>query len=449
MNSTHKFFGFLLLGTLALAGCKKVEKTRVYTANTPIYLTYDQLRTSVTNDNERPLTKPGKIFVYNQYILINDFESGIHIYNNVNPAFPTHVAFINVPGNVDIAVKDDILYVDSYIDIVAIDLSDPTNVREIARSQDALSYTIPGSMNYDYPVSNIDETKGVVIGYRVAEVEETCKNEECGYYYYDDLAVNRGVWEGNMMSEDGNAVSFAGNTNNVRSVSNSNTTGAIAGSMARFLMIDDFLYVISDQSTIKVFDVSSKNLSLVTTFYPWNEGGGWGNIETLFSFGDHLFIGSSTGMLAYDVSNASSPEYISNYSHMTSCDPVVANDDFAFVTLRSGTECGSPDMDQLNVLDIQDIMDPQEIGVYELNNPHGLALDSDQNLLFVCDGASGLKIFNTAEINSLKEIGSQSGDTYDVIARGNVIQVIGDGGLVQYSYDATGSLRELSRINLN
>jgi hypothetical protein len=60
-----------------------------------------------------------------------------------------------------------------------------------------------------------------------------------------------------------------------------------------------------------------------------------------------------------------------------------------------------------------------------------------------------LKIFNTAEINSLKEIGSQSGDTYDVIARGNVIQVIGDGGLVQYSYDATGSLRELSRINLN
>lgn len=449
MKATHKILGLLLLSTLAISSCKKVEKTKVYTANTPIYLSYDQLRTSIINDNERTLVKPGKIFVYNQYILINDFESGIHIYDNSNPSAPMHVAFIRIPGNVDIAVKDDILYVDSYIDLVAIDISDPTNIREVTRSQDALSYTIPASMDYDYPVSNIDETKGVVTGYRVAEVEETCKNDECGHFYFDDFAVNRGIWDGDMMSEEGSAVSFAGNANNVRSIANSNTTGAIAGSMARFLLIDEYLYVISDASTVKVFDISSKGLSLVNTFYPWNEGGGGGNIETLFSFGDHLFIGSSTGMLAYDVSNASSPEYISSYSHMTSCDPVVANDDYAFVTLRAGTQCGSPDINQLNVLDIQEIMNPNEIGVYELNNPHGLALDTDQNLLFVCDGTSGLKIFNTTDIKSLKEIGSHAGDTYDVIAHGNVIQVIGDGGLVQYSYDAAGALNELSKISLN
>ena len=105
-------------------------------------MSYEELRSSVYNDNDQQLERPGKIFLYNSLILINDFEKGIHVYDNSNPSSPSHVAFINIPGNVDIAVRDNILYVDSYVDLVAIDISDPTEVKEIGRTENALSYNI-------------------------------------------------------------------------------------------------------------------------------------------------------------------------------------------------------------------------------------------------------------------------------------------------------------------
>ncbi|GAB5539597.1 MAG: hypothetical protein Salg2KO_17000 [Salibacteraceae bacterium] len=446
---TTPFLAVILLSIVTLSSCKKVSQTKEYTANKPVYMSYEDLRSSIKNDNNRSLVKPGKIFLYNQYILINDFEEGIHVYNNSNPTSPEHIAFIEIPGNVDRAVMDDVLYADSYVDIVSIDFTDPRNVEVIDREENALSYTIPSQMDFNYPVSNIDPSKGVVLGYEIGEVTEKCSDSECGYQYYDHVMVHRGEWDGNMMSEEGTVVNFAGtNNNNVRSMSASNTQGALAGSMARFIMVDDHLYVIADGNNVKVFAADRSGLSAVTSFQPWSDAGAWGTIETLFSFKEHLFIGSTTGMLAYDVSSPSSPSYLSMYTHMTACDPVVANDDYAFVTLRAGNECGMNQTDQLDVLDISNIMNPFLIGEYQLTSPKGLALDSDNELLFVCDGESGMVIYDINNINSLDNLGRTSGDTYDVIAHNNIAHVIGNGGLVQYQYNADGSLTQLSKISL-
>ena len=182
MNATIKLgIAFLFIGFIS--SCQKISKTTQFTANVPAYMSYEDLRSSIQNDNSHSLVKPGKIFLYNSLILINDYESGIHIYDNGNPSSPSHVAFISIPGNVDIAVRDNILYADSYTDIVAIDISDPTNAREVGRSNNALSYTIPSGMDWNYPVAEIDESKGVVTGYTIGEVEETCKNEDCKTFY--------------------------------------------------------------------------------------------------------------------------------------------------------------------------------------------------------------------------------------------------------------------------
>ena len=108
----------------------------------------------------------------------------------------------------------------------------------------------------------------------------------------------------------------------------------------------------------------------VNTFQPWQQaGGGRGVIETLFTFKDRLFIGSNVGMLAYNISDPSSPQYLSSYSHLTSCDPVVANDDYAFVTLRAGTACGATNTNQMDVLDIVDIMSPTIVQYGQLVKP--------------------------------------------------------------------------------
>jgi hypothetical protein len=425
------------------SSCQKVTKTSVYTANVPIH-----------NDNNALLDQPGKIFLYNSLILINDFESGVHIYDNSNPSAPTHIGFINIPGNVDIAVRDNILYVDSYVDLVAIDISDPANAREVGRVRDALSYTIPSTMDWTYPVSRIDPANGVVISYVIDEVEETCVNEECKTYYTNSMADGwGGAWNGQMMTEDGSAVSFSGNANNVRSSSSSTGNSGIAGSMARFMLIDNFLYVISDQSTVTVFDITSQNIREVASFRPWDEtGNAFGVIETLFTFKNHLFIGANMGMLAYDVSNPAQPVYLSNYSHMTACDPVVANDDYAFVTLRSGNNCNWGNSNQLDILDIENIMDPILLKSVAMTNPKGLDIDSDQQLVFVCDGWDGLKVYDFASISDIeqKRLNHLAGfDTYDIILNNGIAHVIGDDGLKQFSYDEMGALTELSTIALD
>jgi hypothetical protein len=448
---TYGLLGGALL--LMAASCQRTKQTSIYTANVPQYLSYEELRTSIQNEDVTSLSRPGKIYLYNSLILINEFESGIHIYDNSNPSAPTHISYINIPGNVDIAVRDNVLYVDSYVDLVAIDISDPTQVREIGRAENALSYTIPSQMDWQYPVSRIDQEQGVVVGFEVKEVEEVCKNQECKNYYTNNMSADwNGTWNGQMMSDEGSPVAFSGTTNNVRS-SSSSSAGGIAGSMARFMLIGDHLYVISDQSTVKVFDISSPSMREVTSFQPWNDAqSGWGVIETLFTFKEHLFIGSNAGMLAYDISNPAQPDYLSSYSHMTSCDPVVANDDYAFVTLRAGNNCNWGNSNQMDVLDIENIMNPVLLTSVAMTEPHGLDIDTDEQLVFVCDGEAGLKVFDFTSIQNIQSnmvgsVGSIS--TYDIILNNGIAHVIGRSGLIQFSYGGDGTLTELSTIALD
>src|SRR5207249_9750630 len=56
------------------------------------------------------------------YIFVSEVNQGIHVIDNTNPSSPQNVAFINVPGNLDIAIKDNVLYADSYIDFVAVEI---------------------------------------------------------------------------------------------------------------------------------------------------------------------------------------------------------------------------------------------------------------------------------------------------------------------------------------
>ena len=131
---------------------------------------------------------------------------------------------------------------------------------------------------------------------------------------------------------------------------------------------------------------------------------------------------------------------------MTSCDPVVATNDYAFVTLRSGNNCGSAAEDELDVLDISDILNPFEVSRYSMTSPRGLAIDQS-NILFVCD--NGLKVYDATDASSLKVLETIGGETYDVIAYRNIAHVIGSEGLVQYEYDTQGNLQVLSTISLN
>ena len=124
--------------------------------------------------------------------------------------------------------------------------------------------------------------------------------------------------------------------------------------MARFTIRDDYLYTV-DSYDLKTFDIKDRLNPKITS----EVNLGWG-IETIFPYGENLFIGAQSGMHIYGLENKEEPNYISSYEHVTSCDPVVVQDSYAYVTLRGGSECMGFN-NQLDIVDISNLNKPQAI----------------------------------------------------------------------------------------
>lgn len=107
------------------------------------------------------------------------------------------------------------------------------------------------------------------------------------------------------------------------------------GSLARFKIVKDYLYTV-DSHNINVFNI--ENLNSPEKVESVHAGF---DIETIFNLGDNLFLGSRSGMYIYDISSPSKPVSVSEFQHGKTCDPVVADENYAYVTLRGGNSCGA------------------------------------------------------------------------------------------------------------
>jgi len=398
---------------------------REYEGNAPVYMAYDDLREAIKTVQNVDLVDPGKIYYKDNYIFIVEELKGIHVYDNGDPSSPVKKAFVNLPGVVDISISGFILYADSFVDLVILDVENIDNIHEVGRVRDILPYTVPPTGN-ELPMAYVDEDKGVVIGWEVKTIREKIYNEPYPWpiYYKGGIA---------FLEMDNSSGASSG-------VSGSGT--GFGGSMARFGIKDKVLYIV-DQNNLKVFDITNKTSpTKMGDFYP-----GW-NIETMFLSGDNMFLGTTTGMIIYDISNPLVPTSRVFFNHARSCDPVIVDDTLAYVTLRSGTTCGGT-VNCLDVVNIKNISSPKLLATYSMTNPHGLGKSGD--LLFICDGSAGLKIYDASDP---KTIGSNliysypNINAYDVIPIGTLLVMIGDNGLYQYSYSDIQHITLLSKIEV-
>ncbi|MCU4177871.1 LVIVD repeat-containing protein [Carboxylicivirga sp. N1Y90] len=414
----------LIASLIGLFACQD-KNFEEYQVNAPVYMTYEDLRKSVKITEEVPLEVPGKIYFKDNYIFINEIMKGVHVYDNSNPSSPVYKTFIEIPGNVDIAIKGSLLYADSYVDLVAIDVSSLDNIVEKHRLKDVFRYNLPPTKN-DYRIGDIDKNKGVVVNWNQIEVREEV---------VDDIYNPYPFFEGfdYAMLNSSKAADVGGSPG-----------AGIAGSMARFMLNKNYLYVIDQQWEIDVFDIADPASPVVKNSFYSN-----GVAETLFTKDDVLFIGGQNGMQIFDLSNGAEPVFISSYSHLTACDPVVVNDDYAFVTLHSNDVCGRV-TNQLDVIDIRNLQTPILKNTVALTNPHGLGIDGDY--LFVCDGDDGLRVFDATQPeimslqNQLKRF--ENINAIDVIPLGNTLLMIGEGGFYQYDYTDINNIQLLSAIEV-
>lgn len=415
----------LMLGITALIpSCKKdnCNETVSYRAYEPVYMSYESLRSGVKTEAARALQKPGKIYMAGNFIFVNEVNEGIHIINNQNPASPQNVSFISIPGNIDMAAMGNLLYADSYIDLLVFDISNPQQVQLVKRVENALPqrYTESGIV--------ADPQQGVVV-----DIKEVIKTEK---YNSDCNGGGGGPYPMPWLEGD---VMF----NGVGGAPVSSTAVASrgkGGSMARFALHQNMLYVV-DNTSLRKFD-------LTTPVNPTNSGNSYigQSIETIFPYNNHLFIGSANGMFIYNVSNPSAPQYVSTYTHATACDPVAVEGDYAYVTLRSGTPCNT-NINQLEVVNIQNLTNPTLSVTVPMTNPHGVGIEN--GTLFICDGNDGLKVYNANNVQTIAEnrIAHYNNiHAYDVIPHNNRLLMIGENGLYQYDYSNTQNIQLLSVI---
>lgn len=164
---------------LLSTACTDQETTEKVVGLKPVYGTIDDISTSIKTGPSKSLKQVGKIYVYGDKLLINEVNKGVHIYDNSDPSNPQAINFISIPGNVDVAIKDNYMYADMGVGLITIDINDLNDVKVTSFEQEHINIENtkrPPSAVTSLIVSNKvyfecpDASKGLILSWEVEEM---------------------------------------------------------------------------------------------------------------------------------------------------------------------------------------------------------------------------------------------------------------------------------------
>lgn len=412
---------FVTLGFISSCLRDECTQTKQYVQLNPVYMKAEDFRKDeILTQVQAPLKNPGKIYFYKDYLLVNEKGKGIHFYNMSDLSNPVHEIFYLIPGNFDMAIVDDQLIADNVVDLIKIDISNLENPVLVTRSE-----------NYKF----VQEYQGQNF---LAYYETSNRTEvlDCSQTGLNQNFVN---WNGGWWRATDGFLSFNEVFSSADVNSGSNSGAGVAGSTSRFMLAKNMLYTLNDYQLWTWNTSTLESISKVDI--------GWG-VETLFAYQDLLFVGSNSGVFIYDLQNPLSPRQLSSLSHATACDPVVVQNNTAYVTLRTGNAC-TGNSNQLDVIDISKPANPTLVKTYPMKNPHGLAIQGDR--LYICEGTYGFKMLEASDREKIKEKSfAKDIKSSDVIALGNDrVMIVGEDGFYVLLVSEDGRMQELSSIKVD
>lgn len=136
--------------------------------HSPVYMSWEEFRTTAVQvSGPEPIGKRGKLVLAHDHIFLSEPGKGVHVIDNRDPAHPVQRMFIRIPGNVDIAVRDNTLFADSFVDLLTFELDLERGTAKLTgRLQDQFAYDPNQSLGTEENVyiAGVDRSKGVVIG---------------------------------------------------------------------------------------------------------------------------------------------------------------------------------------------------------------------------------------------------------------------------------------------
>lgn len=152
----------LLFSILILSG-SSIYQGAIYV---PLLMDRSELEVSVQLvASSLPLQNPGRMYVYRNWLLLVEQYKGIHLIDNTDPANPVRKAFLKVPGCQNVAVGNNILYVDNAVDLVGVQVNfDNLQAKELARNRKALPEILSpsGYIPWDVARRNRPENSEIV-----------------------------------------------------------------------------------------------------------------------------------------------------------------------------------------------------------------------------------------------------------------------------------------------
>jgi len=418
----------LFATVLLVQGCLKDHCSRTirYKVYTPEYIPLSEARAMVGTLGPTPLVATGKIFYHDGYLFIGEPNKGIHVIDDREPSRPANVAFLRVPGNLDMTVSGEVLYADSYVDMLSFDLSDPSRPRLLGHTPDVFPLH-----HYGYGFSDDPAGRGMLTGFKVTDtlISNACPVKSPG---------NTGGAEPGGVYDDGGYYTVSNSTATPPGIAAGKSVG---GSTSRFAVDGQYLYAVLNDS-LRLYNISVPSRPVYDRSIPVDP-----EIQTIFCYRGYLYMGSRDGVAIFDDSRPANPVQVSIFEHITSCDPVVVQNITAYATIRSGASCHiQGTVNKLLVFSVYDPARPRLAKEIELTNPGGLAVSGDE--LVVTDGKSGVRFLDVSEPSNPHLIATVKGpdSPSDVIILDSTVLVVARDGLYQYQYKNGESPRLLSRL---
>lgn len=135
----------------------------------PVYVPASSLA-DIRNLPEQPVEQTGTIFLLNDLFFMLEQRKGIHVYSVNNAGDVQYMTFIKIPAVTDFTVNGNLLYADSWRDLLTLDISNLLSVDVLNRQTDVFSPLLFPPL-YSGFFECVDETKGAVIDWEDAELE--------------------------------------------------------------------------------------------------------------------------------------------------------------------------------------------------------------------------------------------------------------------------------------
>lgn len=406
---------YLLLFPLLLTACDVGTTEYItYKVNEPIFSETYYFRLEIAIEKEaRPIVRPGRIASLNGFLYVAERAEGIHIIDNRNPASPSIVGFVAIPGFNDFVIADGRLYADSYIDLVCFAFRAPGDIYEYDRQLDVLDAFLPETHNsypIDYKLCNAQGDK-LIVGWEVVTRTE-------------ELSEHNAYWGKTQdKNDDGQKAP---------------ETYEPIPTNSRFAHHGNQLYSIMGNK-LTIFDLSLPSPELKKKDMELKKG-----VTSIEAYEGGLFLGSGSGMLLYSLNDTFLPAFAGEYNSLLACNPLVVHNGIAYATIYSGNPAGQT-VNELIAVDVSELANPQLLQRKKLTKPKGLALSNGR--LYVCDNR--LRIYEIEDNEEpIGELVSriEIPDCYRVFADGDRLVIVTKNGLLQYDCSQAENPVELAEI---